>query len=1290
MPTRIQRTIAYLLSFSLTLSLLPLPTAWAAEAVPGTETAQTEPAAVIAAVPQESVSAEPVSDEVTESTTVSTGPAEPDFTEAATEPETMPSFSAEPESTEPAEETAPTTTEPVSLPTSTDTTEPAALPEATEPTDPAEEEIFYPQEIPDDFVVPFSSGTGRSAFSSQRRSLPSSYDSRDAGLITPVRDQRPWQLCWAFSALAVGESYLISRNQTDRSVDLSERHLGFYFHGDACDPLGNADGDGTYLAESYLTSGNNNKFTTFALANWVGGAAESKYPYAEDPALHGRSAAMDDMVHLSNAFWINARDTNTIKKYIMQNGSVGLSIYYKESFLNTEAAAYYNDQYTATNHAITVVGWDDHYPAENFVTTPDTDGAWLCKNSLGTDFGLDGYFWLSYQDHAVTHHSATAFVFEFESGNNYTWNYHYDGSFGTSVEFVSEGGAIANIYTASGSTDGADEQIQAVGFALADTNLDYSIQIYRSPTDPSDPTSGQPALSIPQTGTTDLCGFYTVRLLEPVTVRSGEQFSVVITLSGGSGSTIRYFADRSYINGSWIHFVSHAEPGQSYAALTPGSWADLAERQSTARIKAYTVELNSRSVSSLSFETDSVLLAPGETFLQLPAVQPDNADPVTLLWKSDNEDAAVVAADGTVTAVNHGECTISAVTPDGRVSASYRVRVKPKLDSIHILQSKTQMIVGEAFVPKAGVFPISAAPYYPLTLHSSDETVASVSGDTVYALSPGTAVITFRSAPYNVSYTLTVTQSIESAQVTVAPAIYDGSPAEPSVSVMIDGILLKENDDYRLRFDNNTTPGTGFVHITGTGTYSGTIRQDFSIDLPEISLYSVQNDKKGIRLTWESAEGISGYYLYRQKNEGSWKRIKTISGSDQCSWLDSGASSSGSVYRYKIVPYAKIGKKTYQGTASEVLTLCRLSPSSIRKIIRSDSGILLQWKKVSGAEAYQIFRSTDDGSAAFLTRIQGEKNLSFTDATALETGVKYTYCIIAEKSLNDQLFLSTCSDSRSACLPAAPASLSAENESKGIRLTWEPVPLATGYEIFRSSNGTKWSKVKTLSGGNQLSWTDTSRASGKQYFYRVSACARLDGITWRGAPSESQLIYRLSAPTIRKITASQHGFTISWNRISGADSYLLLRSDNGAAPHIVGSVSTSLRLTDSTAVNAGILYTYQVVAAKTVEGCTYMSSPSSAKSACCLNTPVLSTPQRVSRGTLLQWNPIPLATGYEIYRSSNGIKWSKVKTVSAGITDWTDTARTRKTPYRYRINAIAKMDGTTYRSASSEYVQLPS
>ena len=53
------------------------------------------------------------------------------------------------------------------------------------------------------------------------------------------------------------------------------------------------------------------------------------------------------------------------------------------------------------NHDILIIGWDDAYPAEKFNYQTKQDGAFICQNSWGTEFGEDGIFYVSYEDGSI-------------------------------------------------------------------------------------------------------------------------------------------------------------------------------------------------------------------------------------------------------------------------------------------------------------------------------------------------------------------------------------------------------------------------------------------------------------------------------------------------------------------------------------------------------------------------------------------------------------------------------------------------------------------------------------------------------------------------------------------------------------------------------------------------------------------------------------------------------------------------------------------------------------------------
>ena len=62
---------------------------------------------------------------------------------------------------------------------------------------------------------------------------------------------------------------------------------------------------------------------------------------------------------------------------------------------------YNNQRGTYQNHAVTIIGWDDNFSADNFVAKPPADGAWIIQNSWGSDWGDDGCFYMSYYDETL-------------------------------------------------------------------------------------------------------------------------------------------------------------------------------------------------------------------------------------------------------------------------------------------------------------------------------------------------------------------------------------------------------------------------------------------------------------------------------------------------------------------------------------------------------------------------------------------------------------------------------------------------------------------------------------------------------------------------------------------------------------------------------------------------------------------------------------------------------------------------------------------------------------------------
>ncbi len=381
-------------------------------------------------------------------------------------------------------------------------------------------------------LVPQKGGvSGNTALKRSSGNLPESFDIRSMSRNTDVKDQGIYGTCWSFSSAASGESSVIDSNP---NVNLSELHTAYYaYYGSEQIP------NLSITTEEILQNGGTCHAAVNLWSQWIGPVYESRLPYDNIDFFDDKSA-VEDMkyqcdYHLKNGYMFDYNDERTdvsevislVKEYLYSGLAVGISY-------QSADGKYYSSEYNSTrsvrkpkyaNHAVTIIGWDDNFPKENFVVPAENDGAWLIKNSWGKDTYDDGYMWLSYEDRSI----CEFVVNELDDRDNYKYNYHHD----TFVPLQSLSSAenvninapsyMANIFTAEETM-----QVEAVSVHIPCPATEYEITIYSGLDDITDPVSGQ--ASTVTKGVVDVTGTVTLELDESVTVEAGERFSAVMKL----------------------------------------------------------------------------------------------------------------------------------------------------------------------------------------------------------------------------------------------------------------------------------------------------------------------------------------------------------------------------------------------------------------------------------------------------------------------------------------------------------------------------------------------------------------------------------------------------------------------------------------------------------------------------------------------------------------------------------------------------------------------------------------
>ena len=854
--------------------------------------------------------------------------------------------------------------------------------------------------IPDDFDVPeavqaVSAGKKKSGSAGR---LPSSFDSRRYGMVTPVKDQGDSEICWAYSSVACAESSAIVKN-LDEQPDYSERHLAYFFASPVYQDIGICGNDSTYYinsADDFMNAGGNNRYVTFSMANWTGVAGQYEYPDNDSWIVPGISAssAIDDRVHLKNAAWIRMTDVDYIKKKIMNLGCVASAYYYKKgAYYNPDTCAYYNDSFTATNHAINLIGWDDAYPKENFLQSPERDGAWLVRNSWGTEFGENGYFWLSYCDLAVSSVSNTAFAFDFGSADEYDNIYFYDGSCGTRTRSVSNGGSFANVFTVCGNSNCQDELIRAVGVGFSEAGVSYEISIYTDLKDRNDPASGVPALS-GVCGVTETAGYQLIELREPVKAVCGSSFSVVVRLQG-SGDTVTMFADMSYENGNWIGFYNETDYGQSFVGNGAGGWTDLHEEGCSMRIKAFTDNLPTMTVKELSItggDQSRTRLKKGmneqnDVSLVLQCGTVISASPEWIEWSSSDPSVLSVTENGEITGVHVGDADVTAcLVSDLFTPCSDLLNSDSSGNGNTVLSAKAAFTVYGDISECKIALPASAFAYKGESICPEvrvlEEGVDLIKGrDYTLAYSnninSGHADVTITGIGYYIgkaSANYKINKAVQTVAVQVPSSVV---PVDRTMKISLTGVKEKAN----IRFQSSNTAvlsvnaATGEIKKKKVGAASVTVSVAESKNFKALSKtvkikvvpsatasVTAVNCADGIKLSWKKTAGANGYIIYRNN-----KKIKTIPGGSTVTYKDAAANVSGKQYQYKIVATAATGRSPLSKSGVTWRMLC---PANLSVKNHLPGKIKVKWKKNGKASGY---------------RVQISRNIAFTSGNKWAT-----------------------------------------------------------------------------------------------------------------------------------------------------------------------------------------------------------------------------------------------------------------------------------------------------------------
>ncbi len=803
--------------------------------------------------------------------------------------------------------------------------------------------------------------------------LPASYR-LPASQLTAVRDQGSFGTCWAHAALASSES-LLKTQGVAANPDLSELQLAYYTYvrQNGLPAFDLAAG------QTPLNRGGNDYKSMAMMARGSSPVLESQAPYPTTGTVIPPSPAIKPAYTLKETYLAHTKDE--WKTLLMAKGALSISYYHDDSAYNAGTASYYLPTAVGnTNHAVTLVGWDDNYPASRFAQTPSGNGAWIVKNSWGTYWGENGCFYLSYYS-ADTDAEAVAFELMAPVADEREYTYT-DLGWLSSIGYSSDTGWMKGVYTAVG-----EEALTTVAtFAVGD-NTAYRLQIniYNEGTGAFDP-----AWSEPQAGTIAMAGYARIGLNNPVLLSPGQKYEVIVGLTV-PGETYPLPIETA-IPGYSSQVTSAA--GQTYLSPNGTNWGDFASYGYEACLYAFTdTTPGIPSTVTVTFDSQGGSVVDSQTVDYNGLV----TEPANPTWTGHTFGGWYKQA----------ACTTAWDFATDRVTAATTIFAKwttnaPTIYAVAVSASNSAW----GTVSGGGNYTAGATATVKATPKAGYRFVRWLEGSTAVSTSASYAFPVTKARTLKAEFAAITTPvlTVKTTTTTGATLSWTAVAGATGYEVYRDGVRvdLVTGTTYTAK---GLSVGKAYLYkirarcaATMATTYSAYSTTVVVRPLPAAptGVKAASAGYSSAKVSWNAVAGATKYQVYLATSaSGSY----TYLGETSATNYTSSGLTTGKTYYYKVRAYAMVGTVKVTGAYSAVVSAKPVpaTPTGVKAARISDSSLKVSWSAVSGTTKYQLYRATSRAGA--YTKVGETTSLSYTN-TGLTDNKTYYYKVRAYRTVS--------------------------------------------------------------------------------------------------------------------------------------------------------------------------------------------------------------------------------------------------------------------------------------------------
>ena len=332
------------------------------------------------------------------------------------------------------------------------------------------------------------------------------------------------------------------------------------------------------------------------------------------------------------------------------------------------------------------------------------------------------------------------------------------------------------------------------------------------------------------------------------------------------------------------------------------------------------------------------------------------------------------------------------------------------------------------------------------------------------------------------------------------------------------------------------------------------------------------SDSQSLKVFWKAVNGADGYELYRSASSGGGYSLTATVTSGKTEYRDTGLTI-GSTYFYKVRAYRTVnGKKVYSGYSSEKSGTVKLSTvAGLRVQMTKYNTLQLNWDKAGDAKTYEVYYSTSPNSG--YKRATSTKKTTYKFSKA-KCGQTYYFKIRTYEKIGKVKYYSDyCAEvSGKTVLNGTPTVYVSKTKYNSVTIKWNKVASAKKYEIYYSTSPDGEYTLLKSQGGT--SYTHKKLTTGVTYYYKVRPMRDYFYGEFSNVTSARPVLGELKN---LKVKTGTNQLKISWKSSSGAEAYVLMRSESRDGDYVEISRSKKTSYTDK-GLQDGKTYYYKVYA----------------------------------------------------------------------------------------------------------------